>query len=121
MSGWSKRLPPIYEATAAAGMAHWTLHDLRRTMRTGLGNLGVDRVVAELLLNHAVSDELAQIYDRGEYWQARVKAAAAGRSCAWGWSTARATWWCRSGAAPKRVRRHGDQAQAAALANAGPR
>jgi integrase len=76
MTGWSKRLPFLYERTTAAGMAPWTLHDLRRTMRTGLGRLGVDRVVAELLLNHAVSDELAQIYDRGDYWKLRVKAAA---------------------------------------------
>jgi integrase len=75
ISGWSKRLPPIYELTAAAGMAPWTPHDLRRTMRTGLGNLGVDRDVSELLLNHAISDELAAIYDRGDYWQKRVEAA----------------------------------------------
>jgi integrase len=76
MTGWSKRLPPIYKATAAAGMAPWTPHDCRRTMRTGLGQLGVDRVVAELLLDHAVSDELAKIYDRGEYWHLRVEASA---------------------------------------------
>jgi integrase len=76
MTGWSKRLPPIYAATAAAGMAPWTPHDCRRTMRTGLGQLGVDRVVAELLLDHAVSDELAKIYDRGEYWHLRVEASA---------------------------------------------
>jgi integrase len=75
MTGWSKRLPPISRATAAAGMARWTPHDLRRSMRTGLGHLGVDRVVAELLLNHAVSDELTAIYDKGDYWRARVEAA----------------------------------------------
>jgi integrase len=76
LSGWSKRLPPVYERTGAAGMAHWTPHDLRRTMRTGLGRLGVDRVIAELLLNHAISDELTAIYDRAEYWQQRTEAAA---------------------------------------------
>jgi integrase len=76
MTGWSKRLPRVYARTEAAGMAPWTLHDCRRTMRTGLGRLGVDRVIAELLLNHAVSDELAAIYDRGDYWRKRVKAAA---------------------------------------------
>jgi hypothetical protein len=43
-------------------------------MRTGLGALGVEPVIAELLLDHAVSDELAKIYDRGEYWQQRVEA-----------------------------------------------
>jgi integrase len=76
MAGWSKRLPAIYEATTAAGMAPWTPHDLRRTVRTGLGKLGVDRVISELLLNHAISDELTAIYDRAEYWQQRVEAAA---------------------------------------------
>lgn len=76
MAGWSKRLPSVYEATAAAGMAPWTPHDLRRTMRSGLGRLGVDRVIAELLLNHAISDELTAIYDRGEYQVQRTEAAA---------------------------------------------
>jgi integrase len=75
LTGWSKRLPPVYGATAKAGMAPWSLHDLRRTMRTGLGRLGADRIVAELLLNHAISDELTAIYDRAEYWQQRVEAA----------------------------------------------
>jgi hypothetical protein len=32
-------------------------------------------VAAELLLNHAVSDELTAVYDRGDYWCARVEAA----------------------------------------------
>lgn len=77
MSGWSKRLPDAYAATAAEGVEAWTPHDLRRTMRTGLGRLGVDRVIAELLLDHAISDELAAIYDRGAYWPARVAAAQA--------------------------------------------
>jgi integrase len=76
IAGWSKRLPPVYKATAAAGMAPWSLHDCRRSMRTGLGRLGVDRTVSELLLNHAISDELTAIYDRAEYWQQRVEAAA---------------------------------------------
>ena len=75
MTGWSKRLPDVYAVTAKAGMASWTPHDLRRTVRTGLGKLGVDRVIAELLLNHAISDELTAIYDRAEYWQQRVEAA----------------------------------------------
>jgi integrase len=75
MTGWSKRLPPVYKATAKAGMDYWTPHDLRRTMRTGLGKLSVEQIVAEMLLNHALSDELTAIYDRAEYWQQRVDAA----------------------------------------------
>lgn len=75
MTGWSKRLPEAYAATAKEGVGKWTPHDLRRTMRTGLGRLGVEPVVAELLIDHAISDELARIYDRGAYWQARVDSA----------------------------------------------
>jgi integrase len=76
MTGWSKRLPRVYKATAAAKMPKWEPHDLRRTMRTGLGRLDVDRIISELLLNHAISDELTAIYDRADYWQQRVEAAA---------------------------------------------
>ena len=76
LAGWSKRLPAVYRATVEAGMAHWTPHDLRRTMRTGLGRLGIDKITAELLLNHAISEELQAVYDRGDYWQKRVEAAA---------------------------------------------
>jgi integrase len=75
ISGWSKRLAPVMVATAAAGMRPWSLHDCRRTFRTGLGRLGVAPHIAELLVNHALSDELAAIYDRGEYQQQRVEAA----------------------------------------------
>lgn len=75
MAGWSKRLPSVYRRTAKAGMKPWAPHDLRRTMRTGLGALGVEPVISELLLNHAVSDDLAKLYDRGEYWKQRADAA----------------------------------------------
>ena len=39
---------------AATGRAlpHWTLHDLRRSMRSGLGRLGVAPHVAELTIGH---------------------------------------------------------------------
>lgn len=77
MTGWSKRLPDAYAATAREGLEKWTPHDLRRTMRTGLGRLGIEPVVAELLLDHAISDELARIYDRGAYWPNRVQASQA--------------------------------------------
>ncbi len=58
----------------------FSLHDLRRTYRTGLGRLGVEPHVAELALNHALSDELARTYDLGDYWPERC--AAAERWCA---------------------------------------
>jgi integrase len=76
MSGWSKRLAPVYERTRGAGLAEWTPHDLRRTFRSGLATLGVDHTVAELMLGHVVpGGTLAPIYDRAERWPERVEAA----------------------------------------------
>jgi integrase len=46
---------------------HWTLHDLRRTARTGLAELGVPQIVAEKVLNHAERNPLVRIYDRHQY------------------------------------------------------
>jgi integrase len=44
----------------------WRLHDLRRTMRTGLGRLGVAPHVAELVLNHTKRGMIA-VYDKYRY------------------------------------------------------
>jgi integrase len=54
-------------------LAPWRLHDLRRSMRTGLGKLGVAPHVAELCVNH-VKGGVEGIYDRHRY--EREKAAA---------------------------------------------
>jgi integrase len=43
-----------------------TPHDLRRTMRTHMGDLGVSFHVAERCLNHSLG-KIADIYDRGDY------------------------------------------------------
>ncbi len=54
----------------AAGRAlpHWTLHDLRRTVRTGMSKLGVKPHVAELALNHvAHRSGVVGTYDRHDY------------------------------------------------------
>jgi integrase len=75
MTGWGARLEPVREATAEAGLAHWSPHDLRRTMRTGLSQLGINRTVSELMLNHAISDELQRTYDLYDYWPERLAAA----------------------------------------------
>ena len=44
----------------------WTLHDLRRTVRTGLGKLGVAPHIAEAVLNH-LPPKLIRTYDRNTY------------------------------------------------------
>jgi integrase len=56
-------------------LAPWRLHDLRRTMRTGLGRLGVAPHVAELAINH-VKGGVEAIYDRHRY-QSEIGAALA--------------------------------------------
>jgi integrase len=44
----------------------WRLHDLRRTVRTGLGKLGVQPHIAEAVLNH-LPPKLIRTYDRNTY------------------------------------------------------
>jgi integrase len=44
----------------------WTIHDLRRTVGTGLGKLGVSRFIISRVLNHA-DRTVTGIYDRHEY------------------------------------------------------
>lgn len=45
-----------------AGTRPWAWHDLRRTARTLLAHLGVDDLVAELILNHALPGKLRRTY-----------------------------------------------------------
>jgi integrase len=63
-SGWSKSKTALDKA--AKLKEAWTLHDLRRTVRTGLGKLGVLPHVAEAVLNH-LPPKLIRTYDRNKY------------------------------------------------------
>jgi integrase len=83
-SGWSKSKITLDKAVALK--EEWRLHDLRRTVRTGLGKLGVQPHVAEAVLNH-LPPKLIRTYDRNTYaaekrdaldkWAAHVKTAVA--------------------------------------------
>ena len=56
--------------TAADGkaLAPWRIHDLRRTVRTRLGKLGVLPHIAELVLNHAGHKSgIGGVYDHHDY------------------------------------------------------
>jgi integrase len=44
----------------------WTLHDLRRTARTLMGDAGVRPDIAERVLGHAIPG-VGGVYDRSEY------------------------------------------------------
>jgi integrase len=74
----------------AAGTAHWTLHDLRRTFATRLAEFGVPPHVIERLLNHVdgTLSPIALVYNRASYlkemgealalWERHLKAIVAG-------------------------------------------
>ena len=60
-------------ARGAAGIENWRPHDLRRTVRTRLAELGTPPHVGELVLNHAVKG-LQAVYDRYEYVREKSEA-----------------------------------------------
>jgi integrase len=63
-SGWSKSKAEMDEVVKIK--KPWTLHDLRRTGRTGLGMLGVAPHIAEAVLNH-LPPKLLRTYDKNKY------------------------------------------------------
>ncbi|HKQ14437.1 MAG TPA: hypothetical protein VJT80_13465, partial [Steroidobacteraceae bacterium] len=54
------------ERMAELGIDAFTLHDLRRTCRTGLARLKVEPHIAERVLNHA-QEKIAGTYDQWAY------------------------------------------------------
>ena len=46
---------------------HWTPHDVRRTVRTLLARLGVDRDVAEKYIGHAEENRIVATYNVHDY------------------------------------------------------
>jgi integrase len=91
-SAWSYSTVKLNARIVAAEgkpLTPWTLHDLRRSMRSGLGRLGVPPHVAELAINH-VRGGVEAIYDRHRYqreigaalvkWAAHVIAVVEGAS-----------------------------------------
>ena len=94
-SGWSKSKSALDGAVAGAhgaSLAPWSVHDLRRTVATGLQRLGVRLEVTEAVLNHISGSRagIAGVYQRHDWaaekraaldaWAAYVIAAAEGRS-----------------------------------------
>lgn len=64
ISGFSKFKANFDRAVAT--IPAWTLHDLRRTCRTGLSSLGVLPVIAELVIGHK-QQGIAKVYDLHRY------------------------------------------------------
>jgi integrase len=89
-SGWGVSKAGLDQRIRAAGhqLEPWRLHDLRRTMRTNLGKLGIASHIAELAINHARKG-IEATYDKYRYeneiktaltlWANHVLAAVEGR------------------------------------------
>ena len=78
-SGFSKALARIREGLAEkidGPVAHWTLHDLRRTLATGLQRLGVRLEVTEAVLNHVSGTRsgIVGVYQRHNYLEEKREA-----------------------------------------------
>lgn len=73
ISGFSKAKT---RATRLAGVAHWRIHDLRRTAATRLAELGIAHPVVSKLLNHSPRGVMGvtSIYNRHEYLEERREA-----------------------------------------------
>jgi integrase len=77
--GWFKARDRVHarmNELASAELASWHFHDLRRTFRSHSRRLGIDRDIAELMLNHKKKG-LDGIYDQNEELELRRKGFAA--------------------------------------------
>lgn len=63
-SGYSRAKEALDDALDLT--EHWTLHDIRRTVRTRLGGLGVQPHISEAILNH-LPPRLVRTYDVNAY------------------------------------------------------
>jgi integrase len=71
LSGWSKLLRRLRSKAGVEGVA---LHDLRRTYRSVLADLGVREEIAEAMIAHRRPD-LVTRYNRAQLWDQRREAA----------------------------------------------
>jgi integrase len=64
-----QRIADARKASKAKPMPSWTLHDLRRTVATRLGDLGVQPHVVEAVLNHRSGAKrgVAGVYNKSPY------------------------------------------------------
>jgi integrase len=65
-TGWSVAKRKLDARLANVSLPDWRLHDLRRSMRTGLGRLGIPPHIAELAINH-VKKGVLKDYDHYSY------------------------------------------------------
>jgi integrase len=78
-SGFSKAMARIrnsLETELGETVPHWTLHDLRRTVATGLQRLGIRLEVTEAVLNHLSGSKagIVGVYQRHNYFEEKKHA-----------------------------------------------
>jgi integrase len=69
-SGWSRSKARL---DGRAKVPDWRLHDLRRSLKSGLHELEISSDVTERILNHARRG-VQKVYDRAQYLPARTRA-----------------------------------------------
>ena len=55
-------------------LGDFTVHDIRRTVRTGLSDCGVGRDIAERVIGHVVGSRVERTYDRHAYFSEKAEA-----------------------------------------------
>ena len=73
ISGFSKSKKSVDQLSGVAG---WRFHDLRRTVTTGLANLGHPPQVADKILNHSTGSisGVASVYQKAAFLDERRQA-----------------------------------------------
>lgn len=57
-----------------SGVTGWTLHDIRRTVRTGMSRLGIRPDIAERVIGHSVGGQMGETYDIYSYRDEKLQA-----------------------------------------------
>jgi integrase len=75
-SGWSKAKTALDRRTGP--LKHWTVHDLRRSVATGMADIGIQPHIIEAVLNHVSGHKggVAGIYNRSSYAAEKAQALA---------------------------------------------
>jgi integrase len=73
--GWTV---PRRRLAARCALPHWTLHDLRRSVATGMADIGIQPHIIEAVLNHVSGHKggVAGVYNRSSYAKEKAEALA---------------------------------------------
>jgi integrase len=75
-TGWAKPRLALDERTGP--LPHWVIHDLRRSVATGMADIGIQPHIIEAVLNHVSGHKggIAGIYNRAQYATEKAQALA---------------------------------------------